>query len=936
LVVSNLRPGQRVRCPSCDHSWAAVLPKAVAKKVVVIDAEEVEVTARKVDDRPRRTKKRADLPPPRPSVPGWAIGLIVGVLALVLVGGGVIGWLLVRPRPAAPVADATKPTEAPPAPKPEPAPNRVGAPAITRLPVATNLSREQLYLRTLKGTVFLAVKETRPGSPAAYPAVGTGVLVHLDKRWVVTSYQLAAAGNTVLVYFPERGNTGTLVTDPRYYLDNSKTLAIAGRVIDRNPAADLALVELDKLGTGAEALPLANQPPDTGNELMWIGSAGFNPTTLTGTLWRQSSATVRDRSKQVMQTTGMQIAATVVETAAELNGIGDRGGPSVNEIGEVAGIASYVPPPKPGAEPLRCHIDASEVKTFLEGAAARAGWSWTDTLPTIGAGQSADQMEMLLNVVRTGSPVSKATALRRLADYKTAVRPHVPELIPLLDDLDAGVKAAAAAALAKIGPPPVEHLGCLDKALTDPGPGGRTYALRMYGSELKLPAAYLTKVIGWLESADPETKALAAGALGHHGPDCRGVALDPLAKAATDSRPTVADAAAEALGKLGPYRGPDFNWLTDRATDPNPALRRFAVARLGVDAERVETAVSLLAPALSDSDAKVRAAAADGIARWGKAAVAGMKTEPLLKLLADADPDAQAAAARAAGRLELQPAFATLRDLMKTGSTPAVKQAAAEALPSLDLSHPTDGAVAVDVLFACEFPAAQAKLLDKLAATGALTAARLPKAGRCLASADAGLRTAALKALAAVGPAAAGQADAVAKLLADPDEATAEQAIDTLVRLGPAAADSLVRALDDKLTPAAKGRVCRAIGKYGTDAPKVAVVYLIGAAEKDAALRDAVADGLVSLNTDEVSTEVRKCVVWSSADAKRKTGAFPIEFQLWAFKVLAKLDPKKLSDKERASLLSALKNQSENDPDQRRRKEARDTFVKLESAAKAK
>lgn len=926
LTVANLQPGQRVRCPNCDHGWTPdATPLATKKAVKVLDAEEVRVT-RRSGDRTRRPRREA-----RRGVPGWAIGVIAGAAAVVLLTAAVTAWVVfLRPKPADPVAAPPRPADPEkPAAGPAADPTDARPAGFPRLKATARPTPERVAAQALRGLVFLAVLDPRGGGGVV--ATGSGCLVQAEKRWVLTSHQTAVKGTSVLAFFPDRAAAGRPNPDPRHYLNNRAALAVPGKVIERSQLTDLALVELDRVPPAAEPLTLAPRPAVVGTDVQWFGSTGVDAVTLAGDLWRQESGPVRHRAKESIRLPLVTLDASVLQTPTG-KAVGDAGGPTVDETGRLTGMTSHVMALPGAGDPARWHIDADQIRDFLRRSAANASWTWPDAavedafIPVrVQAGWA--------KAIRAGNTDERVAALIRLGELDELAAPFVPVILPWLDDGPPEVRAAAAAAVNRIGPPGAEDLPCLAHALTGPGEGGRLYALRMYTSHVKLPVEHRGEVIALLAAADPETRILAAGAVGNYGPEARATALDPLAKMAADVRPAVADAAAAALDKLGPYRGADFDWLSGRTTGRSPRLRRFVVTRIAADAASAEVAVRLLVPALADDDPAVRVAAADGLGRWGQAAAARLAPEPLLKLLADPDPVAQAAAARAAGRLAFQPAFATLRDLVNAGPTPEVKRAAAEALVALDLTSPTDGAAAVDLLLECDAPTARARVLEKLAATAAVTKERVPKVAKGLTSDNRAVQLAALTALKAAGPIAAGQTDAVAKLITDSNETLAGRAIDTLAALGPAAAEPLGKALDEPLPTTVKEQVCRAIGRLGQAAPKAALVYLLGAAEKDPFLREAAADALAEVSNDEAAAQLRACVAWSLV-AKKRQSKHPIDFQLWAFRVIARLDPKRLSDRVRATLLDGLKTQSDVDPDARCRREAEVAHAKLSAAAK--
>ena len=918
-------PPKAVACPECGHEWATGGGKT--KTVAVLDAEKVKVTPAGGTKKGRK-KGKGESKPSSVS-PALIAGIGAGVLVL-LVGIGWGGWLLLKPGPKAAVVQADGGSDgkvdgpgrgAWQPPRDPAAPHAPPPPPLQPADVA------RIFQQILPGVAV--VMSPNPTTPDVYVAGGGGVLIHRDRRLVLTSYSLVKLSGRATVFFAERKPGGEPVADPRFYADKVKTLGVSAKVVHSNPPADLALLLLDKLPPTADVIPLAPVAPADGADLVSVGTADLDPVAMTGTLWHTASGKLRQRYKESAQGGDKLVVATALDSDKPV-GVGDNGGPTVNRNGELVGMTCTV---GVGANKKTVDIDLSEVRELVKGFAQTNGWSWVDPRPGGGPPPiSGDKFDRLTAALEKGTPEQRLAAARDAADAGEPARKLVPKLLPLLDDADRAVRTAAADALAKLGDPLPADEYCLVNALAGTTPNARAHALRVYASRLTVPAEHVPRLIGWLGEGDADLRVLAAAALGRYGPNCREKALEPLARNAADGTPAVADAAADALARLGPYRGPDFRWLTDRAKHDNPRLRRFAVRQIGTDAETADSALAHLAPALADTDVGVRAAAAAGLERWGPAAKPLFKADALLALLKDADPGVRIAAAKAVGAVELQAGLPALVELVKA-DTPEVKAAAADALASLDLSDPAVGGPAVDLLLGCDVPAALAKVYRKLAAAGGVTKERVPLVARGLKRAEPPVRAAALAALAAVGPAAAAEAAAVAGLVGDADAKLSEAAIDALVKLGPAAAEPLVKCLDRKLDPAVKGQVCRAVGRYGPAAPPVAVVYLFAAAGDEAGLREAVGEAATAINSDDVSAQLRKHIAWSRTTRKRD---YPPEVQQWAFGVIGKLDPNKLSDKERDQLLSALQNQANNDPDKDCRREAKEVYAKLKAQVKAK
>jgi len=168
----------------------------------------------------------------------------------------------------------------------------------------------------------------------------------------------------------------------------------------------------------------------------------------------------------------------------------------------------------------------------------------------------------------------------------------------LLDDDDASVRAAAYAALARLG-----RLDdrALDAALADPEPFVRRRACELAATT---PREVGVDVIPLLDDPDPSVVETAAWALGEQGRRDAVAALSGVAT--THDDPLCREAAVAALGAIGDPAGLPAILA---GTADRPAVRRRAVLALApFDGPEVDAA---LRRALDDRDWQVRQAAED-------------------------------------------------------------------------------------------------------------------------------------------------------------------------------------------------------------------------------------------------------------------------------------------------------------------------------------
>jgi HEAT repeat protein len=280
---------------------------------------------------------------------------------------------------------------------------------------------------------------------------------------------------------------------------------------------------------------------------------------------------------------------------------------------------------------------------------------------------------------------------------------NVNELISRLKDPDYVVRSQAAAALGKLGAPPVDNLIA---ALKDNEPNFRNGAAEALG-EIKDPRA-VEPLIDTLEDSNVLVRASAAEALGRiKAPravapliaalkDTSGLvqmtaaealgeikdpsAVEPLIAIMKGTNSMVSGRAAEALGKLGaPAVAPLIALLKDTGSSSNAlsdAIRynRQMAAANALGEIKDPSAVEPLIVALGDAFFNLRVSAANALGEIKDPRAVG----PLVAAMKDPDLRVRKAAAAALGEIGL-PAVGPLVGALKDTS-PDVRQSAAEAL----------------------------------------------------------------------------------------------------------------------------------------------------------------------------------------------------------------------------------------------------------------
>ncbi len=228
----------------------------------------------------------------------------------------------------------------------------IGAAPVAKPPAA------EIHQRLLFSSAW--VRTTTQG-------VGTGWVVDVEKKWLVTNLHVVGDQDRVEAFFVAQRD-GRPISERSYYLENQKLLheqgrAVRGKVILRREASDLALVELEKLPEGIKALPLAKAPAGPGDVVHSVGQRQDSEA-----LWNHCTGEVR----QVGQLTdgyfwrGKKLAKDVPCLITQSPILpGDSGGAIVNENGEVVGVLSGLRP----APLTAIAIQASEVRDLLAQAA---------------------------------------------------------------------------------------------------------------------------------------------------------------------------------------------------------------------------------------------------------------------------------------------------------------------------------------------------------------------------------------------------------------------------------------------------------------------------------------------------------------------------------------------------------------------------------------
>jgi Trypsin-like peptidase domain len=236
----------------------------------------------------------------------------------------------------------------------------LAAPALGLGPrlTAEDLDPEALYKKVVKSTVFI-ITPMKGGF-----AMGSGSLIDADKRLILTNYHVVDEEQYVYVQFPIFVKD-TMITDKEQYIQNAmgkvKT-APRGKVLCRDKSRDLAIIELPKIPSGTQALPLARKSANR-NETVWnIGNPGAVDQVFSVTRGEVRSVAVEDHLVGGGDGSAFRIKCMLVTTTNPVNP-GDSGGPLVNKKGEQVAVTESG---RRGASLVNRFVDVSEVRALLK------------------------------------------------------------------------------------------------------------------------------------------------------------------------------------------------------------------------------------------------------------------------------------------------------------------------------------------------------------------------------------------------------------------------------------------------------------------------------------------------------------------------------------------------------------------------------------------
>jgi S1-C subfamily serine protease/tetratricopeptide (TPR) repeat protein len=215
-----------------------------------------------------------------------------------------------------------------------------------------------LTTAAVRGTVWIRAGDR---------SVGTGWVVDVERRWIVTARHVIADREKVEVFFVDHRD-GRVHADRVHYLSERADLLKRGRLatgtlVAKNDNADLAILHLDLLPNDVPALRLSTSPARTGNLCSSVGHRHDSEL-----LWNRTTGVVRQTGRLAEgyfwagKKIGVNSPVLFVQSPIES---GESGAALLDSDGRVIGVVSAVSNRTPG---LSIATDVSEVAKLLSQA----------------------------------------------------------------------------------------------------------------------------------------------------------------------------------------------------------------------------------------------------------------------------------------------------------------------------------------------------------------------------------------------------------------------------------------------------------------------------------------------------------------------------------------------------------------------------------------
>ena len=216
---------------------------------------------------------------------------------------------------------------------------------------------EKLYQKVVKSCVYI-VTPVEGGL-----ATGSGTLIDVEKRLILTNWHVVDEAPRVSVQFPIYLKDGKIFRDKEKYMQKVlRNESTKGKVIATFKERDLAIIQLEKPAPdGTPALPLAKKSTTNGTTVWNIGNPGAVPH-----LFSCTKGTVRTVGMETMFVGGggdaFQVRAKLVVASNPINP-GDSGSALFDKRGYLIAVAQSG---DFSVQNINNFIDVEEVRAFLK------------------------------------------------------------------------------------------------------------------------------------------------------------------------------------------------------------------------------------------------------------------------------------------------------------------------------------------------------------------------------------------------------------------------------------------------------------------------------------------------------------------------------------------------------------------------------------------
>ena len=681
LEVRDKAAGNKVTCPECQER--IVVPMR-------------SITAKRTERSPRLKRREPSSKNTRVLIIGGVgaavlviVAVVVGVPAIGRSGGGGGGGIASKPseNTPMPVPPIVRPpiVEQPGQPQ-KPVGSDVGE--LVQRALKPTASGPEIHKHVLKSVAWiLTLRDRKTGTIAS----GSGSLIDREHRLVLTNHHVINQGQDLVVFFPKYRDGQLVVSKEDYMNQIERKNIIRGRVVAQDQVCDLALIQLDSVPEGIEALALANKGVEIAEPVNSVGVTGAS-----GGLWGFTQGTVRASPfNSTWQDQDGLHRAKVVEATNPTNP-GDSGGPLVNGHGELVAVTQSG---VEGAQAINQFIDVSQAIDLIENYCRSQGFKWNRETRTLRVGSNPNDLMALVNYLNGPDTPDRARVAEALGKIGPEAGLAIPTLLnKLRNELDETTSRVMVDALAKIGPPAKQDMYLLRGALKDINPQVRAYAATSIGAIGPDAGSLLALLTEAARDRQVVVRHNAVKSLGKMGGNGKDTVLPVLTNAVKDSEHEVRVAAAlslesmdalgaaevpllisllkhqdsevrasgaRALAKMGPRAKAALPDLMEAFKGTDSAVRRAAIGALASLGTEAKTAVSAFADALSDSDVEIRKHAAIALAKIGPDAKSA--ADALASVVGDADKEVRRNAVKALAKIGVgtKPVVSALSQALK-------------------------------------------------------------------------------------------------------------------------------------------------------------------------------------------------------------------------------------------------------------------------------